>query len=564
MVLKSTRRRRAQRVAEGKPAIALWHRRARIGVLVVGVTGVVVGVNAAAYYCLMAFGMNPFSTGTVSAAESTVNVTAEGATETVVVLPQETPASRLLASFARSRTGSWAPTAAAQTGTDGPLATLCPTHNDLSPVASQRATFTNSTSGQSATATIQVYGAGLAAQAFAEERASALSCDMENGSVYPATSPETGASSFAVTVYPSGGTPYRVIGWQAGDAIVYVSAGQSVSVDDLVSNLGQSVTSNLASTCRQVDYSAGEHVRNPWAPGYLGYVVSEDLSVPTNGALQASVKPIPADLEVPQIQEVRLPAQPASPIWPETLPDPVKFPKPLVNPGAVMPTSGTVQRVIADPIGPGCGWAFTGLAAPNFNDAKANSDFEQAKTAKESEILASQDKWAQDVAAFWSRYDKYVVEASAYQTYAEEVAVVAEAWQAIQDERDAYRQALADYRKAVEERKTFLADQRSARSEYDTEVAWCAANPTVPVDTSTPTASPSPSYTIGPDGVTPMLVTPTPTPTPTQVCPPTRPAILDQIAPAIPLRPTPPADPRPVTDIPMIGASPSPSASKGR
>ena len=93
--------------------------------------------------------------------------------------------------------------------------------------------------------------------------------------------------------------------------------------------------------------------------------------------------PTPAPSPAPSIS---YPARPTDPVWPTELPTPVGAPSPPLDPGAE-PTVAEIPSRAADPVGPGCGWAFTGVVAPEF-DADVEAARVEALVAQARERAA--------------------------------------------------------------------------------------------------------------------------------------------------------------------------------
>jgi hypothetical protein len=219
------------------------------------------------------------------------------------------------------------------------------------------------------------------------------------------------------------------------------------------------------------------------------------------------------------------------------MPAPVDKPAAPHSPPSGPVTSRTVQTLAADSTGPGCGWAFTGTAAPVFDSAKAGAANTALQSKTTAELTAGTAKWRSSVLAYWKAYAAYKEDAEAYGKYAESVKTVNAAWEVIAGQWDAYNTMMADYEAALQARADFATRKTEAQKTYIRQLEECAA------EASKPTPSPSPS----PDPSATETASPSPSAEPTEPadCTVERPEILSQSEPETPDKPVPPADPRP-------------------
>ena len=205
------------------------------------------------------------------------------------------------------------------------------------------------------------------------------------------------------------------------------------------------------------------------------------------------------------------------------------------------PTATEAITLRRDASGPGCGWAFTGQAEPPFDEAAAAASNEAVVTAARTALVAEQTAWSERLVTFWTEAAAYDAALGPFRLFAAQVQQVAAAWQSLQQARDEYDLALAQWQAEVTARTNLISEQQKAAAEYQAALDACALLPT-------PTPTPSPTVT------DPLLPTPTPTPTPSVICPPERPAVLDQTVPPLPPTPTPPPDPRPSPSVSGTGS----------
>ncbi len=393
---------------------------------------------------------------------------------------------------------------------------------------------TYSAGATSVTATTSVYPTGSGPWVMETMAAQLADCADRRGEVNRAGNVEE-LGVRAVTAELPSGTLYLA---RRGDVILRVS-GPREQAEAVVTALDATLASNLTA-CADPVGSVGDERRNPWLADvpYQGLLADLAVTVDPLGppAPPMGVTAVALDTPAPDLPTVVVPDRPADPVWPAELPAPVIKPTAPTSPG-VEPVSTVIKVPEIDTVGPVCGWGYTLTAAPDVNPAEIAERKSTLALAARSNLLARQQAWRPAVLTFYQDWATYQTAVNAYQRYASSVSAVAVAWSVISEQRKAYRAALAAYERAIVARDEFLAEQTAARTAYDAEVAACL----IPVPTPTaPTPSTSP-------GATPEATpTPTPTPTPVRICPPIRPAILDQLPPTVPLQPTPPPDPRPV------------------
>lgn len=308
--------------------------------------------------------------------------------------------------------------------------------------------------------------------------------------------------------------PGKVI--RRGDIVVSVettraSANIQTVIDAVDANTGQ-----CADPTRTPDQSG----RNPFSDKFVGYVTT--VAVEFDGTT-----PRQAPAKEPRIVEV--PDTPEFPHAPEALPAMPEPPQAVE--GIAMPRlTRTFEARVPDPIGPGCGWKFTGTRAPITDDDALRRTIEQR-----SEQL--QQDMATEVDAYNSRLPGYDQQAAAFdklnpawEQWADEVEVIARRWQHQADRWSVYQQQLAEYNTAKDDYDKFVADQQAAQTQYDQQMQQCMVPTPEPEPTVSPTTEPSATPTPEPE----PSATPTPTPCPT------RPPILDEQPPTVPEPPTPP------------------------
>ena len=392
--------------------------------------------------------------------------------------------------------------------------------------------------GSQVVLTVSAYPAGAGAVAMRDWAARLAVCSSAPVTVAAVAAPSPDA--FVATLAPAPGRPgAAALFWRHGDvvAIVAVPSPDPRGLPALAAQADPRLVAALAGVCANLASTVADGARSPWLSrdqftGLASPIAVTTSPVPTP-APPPGVTPVPATWSPAPLPSVSIPVRPADPVWPADLPPAVPSPSPP-SPLAPAPLVSVVPSRLDDPVGPGCGWAFTGQVAPPF-DAGTEAVLAQTRvTQAQQDLAAAQQDWQVAVLDYWQSVADYQASASAYSAYVASVGQVAQAWDRITTQRQDYANAVAAYNLAIDARSQFLLDQAAAQTAYDAAVVACQPPPTSPPATDTATATP----------VSTPTSTPTDTPTPAG-CPPPIPDILTQVPPTVPPVPTPPPDPRP-------------------
>ncbi len=493
-------------------------RRAGVGLTLAAIALPVVTVSG-----LIAFGvgLGPRSTeGAAVAASASPRPTADVSAR---------PSALVVESLLASPPTGWTASAPAVVGASDPLLEGC---DAVVPAGAATATRRFVAGGRGVAVTVTAYSAGVGPVAVSDRIERLASCpDITAG----ASSTLAGVDAFVAWRSSSTVPPVSVLGWRRGDVVVsvYAAGRNPEGLADRARALDARLLVALQGRCAAIDSTLADAARSPYVEGveFTGRIVPVPLVVeplPTPDGASAPPTLVPAPT-------ISFPVRPADPVWPTDLPSPVAVPPLPADPGPE-PTATAIPSRAADPVGPGCGWAFTGVTPPQFSEADEAARVESLATAARGQLLASQDQWRQRVDAYRGEAAAYDEQLAAFLQYADAVRVMADAWDAITGARDAYQRDLAAYEAALLAVQQFAIDQESARVAYEAAVEACTA--VAPTESPTPIESPSPTAT---DPLTPSA---TPTPTVTG-CPPVVPPILFEQPPVVPPSPTPPPDPTP-------------------
>jgi hypothetical protein len=379
--------------------------------------------------------------------------------------------------------------------------------------------------------TLSAFTAGSGAVAIRDWAARLASCATAPVTVTHLAAPTSDA--FVASVPAAGGQPgATAVFWRRGDlaAVLAVPAAGANGMEVLAARVDPVLVKALTGVCANPASTVADAVRSPWVAReqFIGLASPVPVTMaPSPTPLPPSgITPAPVGWSPTPLPSLSVPQRPADPVWPENLPT-TDVGSPV--PPSVLAAAPTLSRVpsrLDDPVGPGCGWAFTGQPAPPYDAGIEAVTAEGRVTQAREELVAGQQAWQANVVQYWQQVADYTTQARSYTAYATAVRQVAQAWDHISAQRTLYAEAVDRYNQAVAAREQFLLEQAAAQIDYDAAVAAC--------DAGSPSATPS--------------GTPSPTPDPTAVdCPPLVPPILSQVAPIVPPLPTPPPDPRPTS-----------------
>ena len=391
--------------------------------------------------------------------------------------------------------------------------------------------------GSQVVLTVSAFPAGAGAVAMQSWSNVLGTCSRAAVTVVPVLAP--GPDSFVATLPAAPGRPgAAALFWRHGDvvAVIATPAPDGRALPALASAADPVLVQALTGVCANPSSTVADGARSPWVSHDQFTGLASPIAVTTSPsptpAPPAGVTPVPATWSPGPLPSVSIPARPVDPVWPPDLPTGPPSPVP---PSALAPapTESLVPSRLDDPVGPGCGWSFTGQLAPPF-DAGTEAVLAQTRVSQaQQDLVAAQVAWQTEVVAYWQAVADYQAQAAAYTAYTATVRQVAQAWDRLTADRQAYADAVAAYNLALDARQQFLLDQAAAQTAYDDALNACQSGETSPSPvTSTTTATPS--------GTPTASGSPSPT-----GCPPPVPAILGQVAPTVPPVPTPPPDPRP-------------------
>lgn len=457
----------------------------------------------------------------------------------------DTPAETALSRALGSVPGGWSADGDVQRAQTAPSPYSCPLPGKA-PSTSMTRSFKAGGAGIRVTAV--AFTAGLGAEAMAEANAHALVCAGQDGPVgwdrMYGDAPGTESYLASVT---KGGNVLWTASFRRGDVIVYLTGASASTLQSLALGFDKHLGSFLDKVCANTGSGPGDAARSLWASAtYKPFTVETPVKVDSPGLPKPAVGVTAVSLPGPDLdtEEVAPRETPSYPVWPK-MPAPVKRPAAPESPAEAPVTSRNIQALSADATGPGCGWSFTGTAAPVFNSDAASTANTALQGKAAAELTAGTGKWSASVLAYWKAYAVYKTDAESYGKYAAAVTTVNAAWDGIAGKWDEFNARMGDYEAAVQARNQFLADKAEAQKTYITQLETCAAEASRPKPAPMATPSPSPSATTSPAPAPTSAPTASAAPQKTEGCSITRPDILGKTEPALPAKPAEPADPRP-------------------
>jgi hypothetical protein len=282
------------------------------------------------------------------------------------------------------------------TSPDSPLAQTC-THAQV-PAPQLVATEVLTASSGQITLSIAAYSAGFGALVRSEDQQAFTSCPYSL-----VTEKLPAPSSGFIGTTSNSSSSYQEMVFSIGDVVVTAlsvggsSSGAIQTFSTLATALTSALTTALTSQgCAALQYSAGEHVRNPESAAYVGLLVSQTVPIPPSDHLPdlSLINAAPPVLPVPPPgQVVTLPAAPPPPAYPSL--------------------TATIDVPTLDQVGPGCGWAFTDTVTPSppsFNLAQAQQD-------ALAPLLSSWTQWPARVATYLDAVATYNADMASYNLY---------------------------------------------------------------------------------------------------------------------------------------------------
>lgn len=473
----------------------------------------------------------------------------------------ETPAAQTLTRALAEAPEGWNHSGGMQTGVSAPAPFSCPLPG-IAPSVSYTQAY--DAAGGRIQVTLQAYTAGLGAEAMVLQSANAPVCAGPGSGLYQSGIIEGGrGAEHEVAAGTRGGVRTQVSVFRSGDVLAFISGTGADTVSRAADALSEHLAPAMAQVCRDTGSKTDDGRRSPFSSS--GY---EPMRRPVEVAISPVEKPAAPRVkddagamatvprtEIPAPVIVEKPAEraevPDHPVAPE-MPAFTDFPEAPEAPAPKATTTASVQVRTDDTQGPGCGWKFTGMRAPAFNQDEASAEASRLMAEAETKLKDGAGRWQEQVRDYWIAYEDYRLQAVEYQRYAKDVAKVNEAWERIGKQWADYRSKLEDYDAKVAERQTFLDRQKAAESSWQGEMSRCERETKAAEEQAreaterareearkaaeealknTKEGAVPPPAPAEPEPVKPKTV---------EGCPPEKPSILSEKAPDVPQKPSEP------------------------
>lgn len=327
--------------------------------------------------------------------------------------------------------------------------------------------YSQSAKGNGYAITAQAYGSGQAKAVYDSLSSQLSSCESNHD-----------RSSMDSVNYISWNGGYLMT---AGDAMVSISVDDASRQQQVASEVIARMNEQMKRTgCVSMDESADDSKRSFFYDknAYKGLIKVEEVS----GTKKRVDIAVPQNLEDAGGSVERLFAEPVTRSAPESpLPSGMQASLPHAPalpdiPGQAQKPSETetITYQVKDPKGPGCGWAWSGQKAPNFNDSVLDSDYSKTKNAAvntiNQEILDYNTKaksWS--LPAMWSM--RFV---STWNQYVKSANDVMDSWNALDSGREAFRPTWMAYIQSLKDWEYRRLAANDAASVRNDAVSACA------------------------------------------------------------------------------------------
>lgn len=504
-------------------------------------TALVAGANIAAIGGLyLAIPQNGFTTSAPTPTPSS-NVTPTKESPKLEPVPQNIPAekvtSELLKKFPTPKNAVFTVN---EVGTPGlTLDVICPREKPLVATVTKSGSISNKT-GSGISVQTRAYPAGMGSAAIEAIRQQINKC----GGAYEITNTQIGNESvtFQDNESPAGGGPSgKTTVFRRGDVVGVIATRDFADPEKLANEWNTKWDTTLTTKVCPGIKNNDSSKRNPLSENYTGWqrtkqvILGEEETIAANTATLLALRMDATS--GPAVKTSTLPKNPGRtltdnanlnlPWYPDTLE--VTLPeRPELKTKPVFPGSpdniASATFTVEDPIGPGCGWKFTGMTAPTFNKKTETTKAEASRNEAVTKLASSYTSWGLARWSYLQSYTKYAQSVKKQQKWVKDATLtIATAW-------------WNDYDKKRETYDTDYAKWQAEYTQWEIDNATCVNTAPSPSPQPTPPApAPSPSGTPGPQPVPSETVTPTPQP-PTPECP---------AAPTPPEKPKRPKLPRP-------------------
>lgn len=281
-----------------------------------------------------------------------------------------------------------------------------------------------------------------------------------------------------------------------GDVLMFATGkGHLAKVRSMV----QAASSGPLDGCKDLKSSLPDSSRSPFSYKFTGLQKEKLTKIEVSSP---PLKPRPSEV----FASVERPPAPSYPHSPAQLPAEVQMPTSPTPPAR--PSTVTTYKVrVPDPVGPGCGWAFTASTPAPYDPEQVKKDNEGSRLEARGKLRNRWDGYVDRVSEYNTAVGQFYEDADSYQEYSDEVDRVLKNWDDQGVQYDDYLARLRVFEARSKARSDFLREQRLAQRRYDDQVEEC---------TKMPTKDPEFDF----------------------YCPPVKDPVLSQDPPAIGMRPT--------------------------
>lgn len=329
---------------------------------------------------------------------------------------------------------------------------------------------THSAEGDATRAVVQIYQPGQGKLAYDSYKKAFSGCTKVTTSP-AATSPKTEVASL-----PNG------FFFLYGDSLTFVFSSSAARLKaDRTFYIDRAAETLPAYGCAELQVAASDSTRNLFAVGekkYGGLRFEEVVNT------QVKLDNLPSPV-FPKINELPSMTQPEGPLDDSIPVVTSKGPgKPAVpaepDEGKTPVFSETVNYQVADPTGPGCGWAWTGQVAPVTSPQELDKKKNDTLSAAQFDVDTDARNYVNQKIEHASQ--AFVVSASIEQwnAYVRQVVAIHKRWAWLNAEREKIETPWYNYVEAHDEWSSFDARKSAARKAYEYDVRQCdAANDAV-------------------------------------------------------------------------------------
>lgn len=260
---------------------------------------------------------------------------------------------------------------------------------------------------------------------------------------------------------------------QMGDGMLGVVAPDAGSRDGLFDFYAKKMNDTLIENgCTSIAEPTKDAYRNPYynEKEYTGLIETQKVS--TDVDVSNLPSPIFQGILSSPASSVKEPESPLPEGFPTLPSEKVEKPSSVTPVEDIDPTQNASFQV-EDVVGPGCGWAFSGMKTPEYDKTKLKND----KSNAVLEAKNNADKTATDYVGrkidFGVMSLMYMAQVDRWNSYVDSVNKVYEKWNWLNEQRAALKPSWDRYIQEWKDWYTFDDRLKEASDKYDTELKEC-------------------------------------------------------------------------------------------